>query len=363
MAEIALILALGAVGFTLASNDVQTESFSVQPRPTEEHTDEVIHTQAPKGHNNQVPFFGPRVTQAMYSGGTDHILDHKTGAGKEYFQKRETFSMYDIKPGTGNPFGQQVETDFEQSRMVTGMQAKNVFPIEQVRVAPGSNAGYTNLGQGGFQQDQMREWALPPTTDELRVANKPKLSYSTEPTPGVNAVTLPGIQAPVNKNKPDKFAILGMDRVNTAVGAQTAPMMYAEQPMRSQARETTSVEYFGSGGGQEGHWASYIRAFTEPFQEFMKLTAEGRPGPAGAQGTGTVLGADQYSIQTKKDETVLSDASRFMVPQSYVTPDGQHLGSYRYNEPLQQDVHVERNHPSMIDAFKNNPYTQPLTSF
>jgi hypothetical protein len=362
MAEIALVLALGALGFSLANNDPYKEDFSVQPRPTEQHTDEVTHSQVTKGHNNEVPFFGPRVTQAMYSGGTDHILDSKTGAGKEYFQKRETFSMFDIKAGTGNPFGQQVETDFEQSRMVTGMQAKNVFPIEQVRVAPGSNAGYTNLGDGGFQQDQLREWALPPTTDELRIVSKPKLSYSTEPTPGVNRVTLPGIQAQVNKNKPDRFAVLGMDRVNTAVGAQTAPAIYPEQPMKTQARETTGVEYFGSGGGQEGHWASYIRAFTEPFQEFMKLTAEGRPGPAGAQGTGTVLGADQYSIQTKKDESVLSDTFRFMVPKSAVTPDGQHLGSYRYNEPLQQDIHVERNHPSTLNAFKQNPYTQSLNS-
>jgi len=363
MAEVALILALGAVGFALASNDVHTEGFHVQPRPTEDHTDEVIHSQDVKGHNNEVPFFGPRVTQAMYSGGTNHILDNHTGAGKEYFQKRETFSMFDIKTGTGNPFGQQVETDFEQSRMVTGMQAKNVFPIEQVRVAPGSNAGYTNLGQGGFQQDQMREWALPPTTDEMRVASKPKLSYSTEPTPGKHVVSLPGIQAPVNKNKPDKFAILGMDRANTTVGAQTAPRIYTEQPMKPQARETTQREYFGSGGGQEGHWSSYIRAFTEPFQEFMKLTAEGRPGPAGAQGTGTSIGGDQYSIQTKKDETVLSDAFRFMVPQSYTTPGTQQLGSFKYNEPLQQDVHVERNHPSMVDAHRNNPYTQPLNSF
>jgi len=173
MAEVALILALGALGFALARNDLSSEAFTVQPRPTEEHTDEVLHTQERKGHANEVPFFGPKVTQAMYSGGTDHILDNHTGAGKEYFQKRETFSMYDIKPGTGNPFGQPVETEFEQSRMVTGMQAKNVFPIEQVHVAPGSNAGYTNLGQGGFQQDQMREWALPPTTDEMRVASKP----------------------------------------------------------------------------------------------------------------------------------------------------------------------------------------------
>jgi len=364
MAEVALLIALGAVGYALVKNEpVYTESFVTSPRPTEQHTDEVHHSQDKKGHNNEVPFFGPRVTQAMYSGGTDHILDNHTGAGKEYFQKRETASFFDAKPGTGNPYGQPDDTEFMQSRMVSGMQAKNVFPIEQVRVAPGSNAGYTNLGQGGFQQDQLREWTLPPTTDEIRVANKPKLSYESVPIPGQNAVTQPGIQAPVNKNKPDKFVVLGMDRVNTAVGAQTAPRIYSEQPIKEQARETTEVEYFGSGGGREGTWASYIRAFTEPFEEFMKLTAEGRPGPAGAQGTGTSIGGDMYSAQTRKDETVLSDASRFNVPQSYVTPDGQHLGSFKYNEPLQQDIYTERNHPAIIEAHQNNPYSQPLNSF
>jgi hypothetical protein len=362
MAEVALILALGAVGYVLSRDDF-VEGFKPSPRLVEDHTDDVTHTNG-KGHSNEVPFFGARVTQSMYSGATDHILDTHTGAGKEYFQKRETESFYDIKPGTGNPFGKQVETDFEQSRMVTAMQTKNVFPVERTLVgAPGSNAGYTNEGQGGFQQDQLREWALPPTTDELRIASKPKLTFTSDPVPGVNVVTQPGIQAPVNKNKPDKFAVLGMDRANTTVGAQVAPRLHPEEPMKPQARETTSVAYYGSGGGQEGLWASYVRSFTEPFQEFMKLTTEGRPGPAAIQGSGNTIGADTYSAQTRKDETVFSDASRFNAPKSVFTADSQHMGSYRYNEPLQQDIHVERNHPGILDARHSNPLAIPLNSY
>ena len=364
MIELALLLGLGAVGYLLAVDQQRptSEGFTIQPRPTQVIQDSVVHTQEQMGHNNEVPFFGARVTQSMYSGATDHILDNHTGAGKEYFQKREVKSFYDAKPGTGNPFGNQDESDFIQSRMVSGQNMKNVFPIEQVQVGPGANDGYTNIPKGGFQQEQMREFALPKTTDELRVENKPKISYEPPVIPGANQVTLPGIQAEVNKNKPDRFALLGMDRANTAVGAQTAPRIYAEQPMKTQAREITEKEYMGAAGGN-AIFASYIRAFTEPFQEFMKLTAEGRPGPAGAQGTGYSIGADMYSAQTKKDETVLSDAMRLNVPTSIVTPGLEHLGSYRYNEPLQQDVYVDRNHPSILDAHKKNPYTQSLTSF
>ena len=365
MIELALLLGLGAVGYLLANQpEARTEGFSsvVTSRPAEEIQDEVLHTQSPQGHNNEVPFFGANVTQSMYSGATDHVLDHHTGAGKEYFQKREVKSFYDAKPGTGNPFGNPVETDFEQSRMVSGQNMNNVFPIDQVHVGPGANDGYTNLGKGGFQQDQLREYTLPPTTDELRVVTKPKLSYEPPVIPGQNRVTVPGIQADVNKNKPDRFAVLGMDRANTAVGAQTAARVYPEQPMKSQARATTGVEYQGIAGGN-AIFSSYIRAFTEPFEEFMRLTAEGRPGPAGAQGTGQSVGADMFSVQTKKDETVLSDATRFNVPQNIVTPDLVHLGSYRYNEPLQQDIQVQRNEPAILDAHRKNPYTQALNAF
>lgn len=367
MIEVALLLGLASVGYLLAvqqpkRDDIVHEQFTA-PRPTAQHSDDVIHSQEALGHNNEVPFFGARVTQSMYSGGTDGVLDNHTGSGKEYFQKREVKSFFDAKPATGNPFGNQVETDFEQSRMVTGQNMKNVFPIDQVQVGPGVNDGYTNLGKGGFQQDQAREFMLPKTTDETRVVTNPKLSYEPPVIPGANKITKPGIQADVNKNKPDRFAVLGSDHWNTAVGAQTAPHVYPEQPMKLQARESTTVAYNGQAGGN-AIFSSYIRAFTEPYQEFMKLTAEGRPGPAGAQaGTFQGIGAESYSAQTKRDESVLSDATRINVPIQRMNAHAEHTGSYRYNAPLQQDVYTQRNEPSMLDAHRANPYTQPLNAF
>lgn len=364
MIELALLLGLGAVGYLLAKEDSKEEfaNLKLSPRPTEEHKDEIVHTQESKGHSNEVPYFGANQTQSMYSGGTNHVMDNHTGAGKEYFQKQEVKSFFDAKPGTGQPFGNANESDFMQSRMVSGQNMKNVFPVDQVQVGPGVNDGYTNIPKGGFQQDTMREYALPRTTDEQRVVTNPKLTYEPPMIRGANNVTVPGIQADVKKNRPDKFALLGMDRANTAVGAQTAPKLYAEQPMKSQARETTSVEYMGSGNANAGVMESYIRSFTEPFQEFMKLTAEGRPNPAGPQGSAMSTGADMYSIQTKKDEGVLSDASRFNSGMVATSVAAQHLGSYRFKEPLKEDVGVERNESSILNAFNNNPYSQKLSS-
>ena len=361
MIEVALLLGLGAVGYLLAKDSPEQFTQAV-PRPTEVIQDDIVHVHAQKGHNNEVPFFGARVTQSMYSGSTDHILDNHTGAGKEYFQKREVKSFFDSKPGTGQPFGNQNESDFMQSRMVTSNIMHNVFPIDQVQVGPGANDGYTNIPKGGYQQEQLRDFALPKTTDELRVTTKPKLSYEPPTIPGAHVVTNPGVQAPVVKNKPDKFAVLGMDRVNTAVGAQVAPPIYPQQPMKHQARETTHTEYFGSVATGSSTFTSYIRAFTEPYQEFMKLTAEGRPGPAGMRGTGVSLGVDHYSAQSNRNEQAIIDAARFNGGINVVgsAATAEHLGSYKFNQPLKENTHVERNEPGILKAFHSNPYSKPL---
>jgi hypothetical protein len=46
-----------------------------------------------------------------------------------------------LKPGVGNPFGSQDESEFMQSRMVSSMRMNNTFPIDQVQVGPGVNDG------------------------------------------------------------------------------------------------------------------------------------------------------------------------------------------------------------------------------
>lgn len=369
MIELALLVGLGAVGYVLANQDSSREGFELRLpqltsyKPEEERPIRPEENPA-KGHSNEVPFFGSHVTQSMYSGATNGILDGYTGAGKEYFQKREVKSFFDAKPGTGNPFGNQVETDFMQSRMATGQRMNNVFPIEQVQVGPGVNDGYTNIPKGGFNQADMRDYAMPKTTDEIRVVGKEKLSYEPPVIQGANIITQPGIQADVKKNKPDRFQVLGMDRANTAVGVQTAPRIYSGQPMKEQARESTYEVQTTPAAPGNSTFASYIRAFTEPYQEFMRLTAEGRPGPAGMSGMGASVGSEQYSVQNKYDmDSMLTGATRMNVPQQVLVTSSEQLGSYRYNQPLQQDVNLQRNSSDILSAFKENPYTQKLNSY
>jgi hypothetical protein len=380
--EVALILGLAALGYALAPQTGRQEEEEppkinpketfVNPRRIAPETERVTVVQSTEGHNNMVPFFGSNLTQSMYSGATDGILDTFTGTGKHtFFHKEEAPAMFKPEPATGLPWGKQVETDFEQSRMVSSLSMKNVFPIEQTRVGPGVNDGYTNLPSGGYQQDSIREFALPKTTDEIRVANKPKLTYEGEVIPGAHFITEMGIQAPVKKNRPDRFQVLqaadgSLPHVNTTLGQQVAAAVYPTNMMKLQNRESTSTEFKGTAQAAAGGYLSYIRAFTEPFEQFMKLTVEGRPTPAGpTPAGGLAAGPQSYNVQTHRDETLLNNTRGFEVPMMTLggqAPTADQQGSTKYVVPLQEDIYTQRNEPNILDAFKKNPYTQSLSS-
>lgn len=377
--EVAMLLGLAALGYALAAPAAEEEEKKqnpretfISPKNTLPATEQVTIVQSATGHNNMVPYFGANMTQSMYSGATDGILDTYTGTGKHtFFHKEEAPAFFKPEQGNGLPWGKQVETDFEQSRMVTSLAMKNVFPIEPTLVGPGVNDGYTNLPSGGYQQDAAREFALPRTTDEIRVANKPKITYEGEIVPGSHYITAPGIQAPVKKNRPDRFGILeaedkSLPHVNTAVGQQVASAIYPETLMKSQNRESTSVEYNGTAQAAASGYFTYIRAFTEPFQQFMRLTVEGRPTPAGPVGGAAIQsGPQSYNVQTHRDESLLNNVRGFEVPMMTLggqAPTASQQGSTKYVVPLQEDIYTQRNEPGILDAFRQNPYTQSLQS-
>ena len=380
--EVAMLVGLAALGYALSTQPSKMAYAEAERKinpletfvnPEEQATDHVSVLQAPTGHGNMVPFFGASQTQSMYSGATDGILDLYTGAGKQTFHhKEEAPAFFKPEAGTGRPWKAPVETEWEQERQVTSLSMKNTFPINQIQVGPGVNDGYTNLPSGGYNQDAMREYALPKTTDELRVANKAKVTYTSDPTPGKFYITEMGLQAPVKKNRPDRFQVLtgengSLDHVNTTAGQQVASSLYPEQMMKLQNRESMGMLQASPATTAAAGGISYIRAFTEPFQEFMKLTVEGRAPPAGPVGGMEIqAGPQSYNVQTHRDESLLNNTRGFEAPLMTFggqAPSAAQIGSQRYVEPLKQDIYTNRNEqPGLLDAFKSNPYTKSLQS-
>jgi len=379
--DVVLLMGLAALGYAMAvPRRRKGEPVSDDAVGKELYTPlndmEMAVVQAATGHNNMVPFFGANRTQTTYSDGHESILDKYTGMGQNtFFRKEEAAAFFEPEAGRGNPWKAQVETDFEQSRQVTSMSMKNVAPIERVNVGRGVNDGYTNLPSGGLNQGlESREFQLPKTTDERRIATKPKLTYTSNPTPGKQRYGLqPGLQAPVKKNKPDRFQVLqgedgSLPHLNTTIGREKASAIYPDVVMKDQNRVGTSTQFMGPIGKGVRNNESYIRSFTEPFQQFMKLTTEGRPAPGGpVVGMQSVnSGPEAYSAMTHRDESTHVNYRSFEVPlfgRGGQTPTAALRGSVKYDEPVGQSVQLDRVAvPGLLDAFKSNPYTQSLQS-
>ena len=379
--DVVLLMGLAALGYAIAIPKKRTSADSghvvegLQLFGDPDH-DEIPVVQAATGHSNMVPFFGANRTQTTYSDGHESLLDTYTGMGKKtFFRKEEAGAFFSPEAGRGNPWKAQVETDFEQSRQVTSLAMKNVAPIDRVQVGPGVNDGYTNLPSGGFNQGiESREFQLPKTTDEIRIASKPKLTYTSNPTPGKQRYGLqPGLQAPVKKNKPDRFQILqaedgSLPHLNTTVGREKASAIYPEFVMKDQNRTETATQFMGPIGKGVRNNESYIRSFTEPFQQFMKLTAEGRPTPGGPVSgmLGINAGPEAYTVQTHRDESTHVNYRSFESPllqRGGQAPTAAMYGSVKYDEPVGQSVQMDRvAEPGLLDAFKSNPYTHSLQS-
>jgi len=159
-------------------------------------------------HSNMQPFFGGRMKQNMTSTVNTSKLDMFTGAGTTQIQKQEIAPMFNYNQPFGQPFGNKPNADFIKSRIVEPGRRNNEKPFEPTRVGPslGQKGGIT--GQGGFQQIEVNEIMkrAMPTTDKLRVATNPKLSYNNQVVPGSHFITAPALDTgEVRKYRPDTF--------------------------------------------------------------------------------------------------------------------------------------------------------------
>ena len=203
-------------------------------------------------HNNMVPFFGSTVKQNVDGGMSRTKFENFTGSQEHYRNKTEVRNMGDI--GTNNssqPYGSQSSTDFRQERMNISLKRNNVAPIEKINVGPGLNKGYTSQPTGGFQQADTREYVLPKTTDEIRVNNNPKVSYSGRIISG-KRISVPGKIGVVSKNLPDSYYINNPDRYFTTTGAVLGPTVRSNILVKPTNRKKTSKYHVGPATNVQG---------------------------------------------------------------------------------------------------------------
>jgi hypothetical protein len=212
-------------------------------------------------HNNMQPFFGGSVKQNMTSSANTSRLDTYTGAGTTHVQKQEIAPMFNYNVPFGQPFGNEPNADFVRSRIVEPGRRNNEKPFEATRVGAGVGEYGGITGKGGFQQIEVNEIMkrAMPTTDKLRVADKPKLSYKNQVVPGAHFIGAPALDAgEVRKYRPDTFFLNETgERNGIATAEYTKEMVRPTQVLKYTTRTDTSEELIGAPASQEA-FKSYV---------------------------------------------------------------------------------------------------------
>jgi hypothetical protein len=204
-------------------------------------------------HANMVPFYRGTAKQNMSDTANRNVLDNFTGSGYFQQEKREQGPMFEQrKEPTGVPNGTAIATDFMQSYVVAPTNRAGERPFEQVRVGKGLGQGFTSLPSGGFQQSDALVYARPRTTDELRTANNPKLTYEGRTVKGSHYISVPGKLGEVRKYQPDKFYLnKNGERNFKTTGANLKATERPVQVLRETTRPETTVEYEGIAKSQD----------------------------------------------------------------------------------------------------------------
>ena len=208
-------------------------------------------------HNNMVPFFGGRVKQNVAVETNTSLLDSYTGSGSTDIRKKEVETMFNTaQTPFGNPYGLENSTEFLQGRINDPRSRSGERPFEPTRVGAGVGEKFGMTGKGGFQQLEVNDIMkrAMPTTDKLRVADKPKLTYNTPVVPGQRFITSgPDTPGEVRKYRPDTFYVdeAGERFVGAFSEESQRETNRPVQVMKFVARPETSTENIGVAASQD----------------------------------------------------------------------------------------------------------------
>ena len=200
-------------------------------------------------HNNMVPFLKGNVTQNVDVERMSNYTDRMSGNDSLYMKKQEVPCLF--KPTINDQVcsrGMQNNDEFLKSRVVDPLSRNNEFPIQQIRVGPGLNRGYSSAGVGGFQQSDTLKYAAPPDLQ----ANKPKTDQTSKTFkipfqgPKTNNVTKRSMTENVVKNLPQRTFEQNKENFFVTTGAYNKPTERGNQNIKETNAPLGHIEYTGN---------------------------------------------------------------------------------------------------------------------
>lgn len=238
-------------------------------------------------HNNMTPFFGSHVRQNVNDTGSHAVLEHFTGVTDLQQPKEEVGQFF--KPQSENIYGTSVREDAITSRFnASKYKGQGVHLGEKVNVGPGLNQGYTSTPAGGFQQMNTRDFVVPKSVDELRVANKPRQTFEGRVLPGF-AGTRRGVQPKVEQNRKIRYHSYDNEpRFNTTV-VQTKDAIRPNINAKCTNRNET-IAYTGNAG------PSVVKQ-PEKYSNYTPEVVHKQALPSGGMRNATSVSSKEATIQ------------------------------------------------------------------
>ena len=286
-------------------------------------------------HNNMTPFFGGGVKQNLDEFSTRGIFENFTGTQDNYQKKQEQGLLFVPQKNMGNVYGTGSLDGFMLDRYYVSNIRSNETPIEKVYVGPGLNQGFTNEPSGGFQQPDAQDYAMPKTTDEIRVKTDPKISYYGRVVSGAK-IAKPGKVGTLYKNRPDTFYVQEPDRYFTTTGQVVAQEQRPCIITKYTNRKTTELK---TRTGSVAPIHGTVAQVRSKYKISNKVTYTD-DGPRNADSSGqwsilNLLGLSDYgkqSIKIRNNKRVLNNDNEKEGPVNYKAPIEQ--GTLRSTQKL-----------------------------
>lgn len=245
-------------------------------------------------HNNMVPFFGSKhhgLTPAGKNGMemSESRLDNLNGTGSQYINKKESAPLFAPQDNIQWTHGTPNFTDFFQDRVNPSSRMANVKPFEEIRVAPGLDAGYGTEGTLGYNSGLgAREKWIDRGVDDLRVATNPKVSYTLDGHegplgPALSSMARYGSLGTVEKHQPDTFYENGPERYFTTTGVEKGQTSRSINILPYQNRPDTNTSYTGIAGGNFNK-PTAVTNYTPSDKPYLNDSFFGNPNLGGRNG-------------------------------------------------------------------------------
>ena len=224
-------------------------------------------------HSNMVPHFSQKgmINDYNYEN-YSHKAELFSGSSKEYVPKnellKENFSPLQRDVNLVN--GSRNNLSIMQPYYIPGREKRNQLPFEQTKVGPGLNLApeQTTRADGSRQEDYR---PLPKTSDQMRSADRPKVSYTSILKTGQKGSKL-GVIGDVFKRRPEKTVEINPDNMQKSGGEFKKQVARNKINLRKTERKNSKLMIGPAKSNEERDTTKNTSHVSEPFktEDFSK---------------------------------------------------------------------------------------------